>query len=89
MQLHELQPVYPNRSRIRIGRGGKRGNTSGRGQKGQKSRAGRRIRPAQRDLIQRMPKLRGVKNKPKGRGKSKKVLKVKQNNPVNSPRYAK
>lgn len=65
MQLHELQPNHGYADRKRIGRGGKRGNTSGRGQKGQKSRAGRRIRPAERDLIQRLPKLRGVKNKPK------------------------
>lgn len=48
----------------RIGRGGKRGKTSGRGQKGQKSRSGHRIRPAERDLIIRLPKLRGYKNKP-------------------------
>lgn len=36
---------------------------SGKGQKGQKSRSGRRMRPAERDLIQRLPKLRGIKNK--------------------------
>ena len=44
----------------RIGRGGKRGTTSGRGTKGQKSRSGHRIRPAIRDLLQRLPKLRGL-----------------------------
>lgn len=49
----------------RIGRGGKRGTTSGRGTKGQKSRAGRRIRPALRDLIIRIPKRRGFRNKTK------------------------
>lgn len=43
----------------RIGRGGKRGNYSGRGIKGQKARAGRRIRPALRDFILRLPQLRG------------------------------
>jgi len=48
-----------------VGRGGKRGTTSGKGQKGQKSRAGHRIRPAIRDLLLRIPKLRGFKNKPK------------------------
>jgi large subunit ribosomal protein L15 len=47
-----------------VGRGGKRGTTAGRGQKGQKSRAGRRIRPAVRDLLLRLPKKRGFKNKP-------------------------
>jgi len=77
MQLHELQPDSPNKTRKRIGRGGKRGTTSGRGQKGQKSRAGRRIRPAERDLIQSLPKLKGVKNKPKVNRKQRKKLKGK------------
>jgi large subunit ribosomal protein L15 len=65
MQLHELKPFHPNKKQRRVGRGGKRGTTSGRGTKGQKARAGHRIRPAERDLIQRLPKLRGFKNKPK------------------------
>lgn len=64
MQLHQLQPTIKSRNKKRIGRGGKRGTYSGRGQKGQKSRAGHKIRPAERDLIQRLPKLRGFKNKP-------------------------
>lgn len=64
MQLHQLQPKYKNKAKKRIGRGGKRGTYSGRGIKGQKARAGRSIRPAERDLIQRLPKLRGFKNKP-------------------------
>jgi large subunit ribosomal protein L15 len=64
MQLHQLKPTIKSRKKKRIGRGGKRGTYSGRGQKGQKSRAGRRIRPAERDLIQRLPKLRGFKFKP-------------------------
>lgn len=65
MQLHELQPTYPNKSRRRIGRGYTRGKKAGKGQKGQRSRAGHSIRPAEKDLIQRLPKLRGVKNKPR------------------------
>ncbi len=65
MLLHELKPNNPLKNkRARVGQGGKRGNTSGRGQKGQKSRSGHRIRPAERDLIIRLPKLRGYKNKP-------------------------
>ncbi|MCL4392267.1 uL15 family ribosomal protein [Patescibacteria group bacterium] len=68
MQIHELKPKHALRKEKRIGRGGKRGTTSGGGQKGQKSRAGHKIRPAQRDMIQRLPKLRGVKNPPKKRG---------------------
>jgi large subunit ribosomal protein L15 len=64
MKLHELTSINAKRVQ-RIGRGGKRGNTSGRGTKGQHSRAGRRIRPAERDLIMRIPKMRGFRNKPK------------------------
>ncbi len=74
MQLHELRPQYKNKDKKRIGRGGGRGNYSGRGQKGQRSRAGHKIRPAIRDLIRRLPKLRGFKNKPKGIHKSKKKV---------------
>ena len=48
----------------RIGRGGKKGNYSGRGIKGQKARSGRKIRPAERDIILKLPKLRGIKFKP-------------------------
>ncbi len=63
MKLHSLTSIQKRSQRI--GRGGKRGSYSGRGQNGQKSRAGRRIRPAERDLIIRLPKLRGFRNKPK------------------------
>jgi len=63
MQLHELKPIHPKKRRKRIGRGGKRGTYSGRGVKGQKARAGRRLKPAIRELIKRYPKLRGYKFK--------------------------
>ncbi len=63
MQIHNLR--NPNKkNKKRVGRGGKRGTYSGRGQKGQRARAGHRIRPAIRDLLIRIPKLRGVKHKP-------------------------
>ena len=63
MLLHELKPNHPLKKRkTQVGRGGKRGTTSGHGTKGQKSRSGRRIRPAERDFIQRLPKLRGSGN---------------------------
>lgn len=66
MQLHEIKPKHELKAKKpRVGRAGKRGTTSGKGQKGQKSRSGRRIRPAERDYIQRLPKLRGLKNKPR------------------------
>ncbi len=64
MQIHQLKPEHTPKEKKRVGRGGKRGTTSGKGQKGQKSRAGHRIRPAERDLIQRLPKLKGAKNNP-------------------------
>ena len=64
MLLHEI-PSSNKNAQPRVGRGGKRGTTSGRGTKGQGAHAGRRIHPAVRDLIQRLPKLRGYKNKPK------------------------
>ncbi|PIW97597.1 50S ribosomal protein L15 [Candidatus Jorgensenbacteria bacterium CG_4_8_14_3_um_filter_38_10] len=64
MQLHQLQPIHKNKVKKRIGRGGKRGTYSGRGQKGQKARAGAKIKPAERKLFLKLPKLRGVKNKP-------------------------
>lgn len=62
MQLHELRNFLKRRIK-RVGRGGKRGTTSGRGEKGQKARAGHKIRPGERDLLMRLPKLRGVKHK--------------------------
>ena len=59
MQLHQLQPNTIRKVAKRIGRGGKRGKTSGKGGKGQTARAGGRPRPEMRDTIKRLPKLRG------------------------------
>ncbi len=59
MQLHNLQRNNPNKKARRVGRGGKRGKTSGRGMKGQKSRAGTSGRPEMRDIIKKLPKMRG------------------------------
>lgn len=59
MQLHELQPRAPRQTAKRIGRGGKRGKTSGRGHKGQTARAGNSTRPEMREHIKKLPKLRG------------------------------
>lgn len=59
MQLHELQSHQTKKTAKRIGRGGKRGKTSGRGHKGQKARAGNSTRPEMRDIIKKLPKLRG------------------------------
>jgi large subunit ribosomal protein L15 len=65
MQLHQLKPIHKLKKRKRVGRGGKKGTYSGRGIKGQKARAGRRLKPAIRELIKRYPKLRGYKFKSK------------------------
>lgn len=59
MQIHELKTKTQRKAKKVVGRGGKRGKTSGRGTKGQKARAGHRIRPMLRDNIKKIPKLRG------------------------------
>ncbi len=59
MQIHDLKPVHENTPVMLVGRGGKRGKTSGRGTKGQNARAGHKNRPEMRDFIKRIPKLRG------------------------------
>ncbi|MBU6214232.1 50S ribosomal protein L15 [Patescibacteria group bacterium] len=59
MQLNTLQPRTKNKKNPPVGRGGKRGKTSGRGGKGQTARAGHHIRPEVRDLIKKLPKRRG------------------------------
>lgn len=59
MQIHNLKRRTKNKKRATVGRGGKKGKTSGRGTKGQKARAGHKIRPEIRDVIKRLPKLRG------------------------------
>ncbi len=59
MRIHELKRKVKNQKHILVGRGGKRGKTSGRGGKGQTARAGHKARPVMRDIIKKMPKLRG------------------------------
>jgi ribosomal protein L15 len=59
MQLHQLKPTTKRKTSKRIGLGGKRGKTSGRGGKGQTARAGNSMRPEMRDFIKKIPKLRG------------------------------
>lgn len=59
MQFHNLKRNKTNRKAKQVGRGGTRGKTSGRGTKGQNARAGRKKRPEMRDIIKRLPKLRG------------------------------
>jgi len=61
MQSHELKRRTPNKKTPKVGRGGRRGKTSGRGHKGQKARTGHSIRPEIRDMIKKIPKKRGYK----------------------------
>lgn len=63
MQLHQLLSTQKQKTKKRVGRGGKRGTYSGRGIKGQKARAGRKLRPEWRDVLKRIPKKRGYKFK--------------------------
>lgn len=59
MQINTLKRNTPNKKRMIVARGGKRGKTSGRGGKGQSARAGNKRRPEWRDIIKKLPKLRG------------------------------
>lgn len=59
MQYNELQRNTATATKRRIGRGGKRGKTSGKGHKGQKARAGNSSVPQMREIIKKLPKLRG------------------------------
>lgn len=59
MELHSLMRPVHHKSARRVGRGGKRGKTAGRGTKGQKARAGNKRRPEMRDTIKKLPKRRG------------------------------
>ncbi len=63
MQIHQITKSAANRVARRIGRGGKRGTYSGKGIKGQKSRAGAKMRPAEREILKKIPKLRGYRFK--------------------------
>lgn len=57
--MHNLFRIHKNKKSAQVGRGGKRGKTAGRGTKGQKARAGHKIRPEFRDIIKKLPKMRG------------------------------
>jgi large subunit ribosomal protein L15 len=61
MELNTLKRQHPNKKSRQVGRGGTRGKTSGRGGKGQTARAGNKRRPEIRDIIKKLPKLRGYR----------------------------
>lgn len=59
MQTNNLVRKTKNKKVKLIGRGGKRGKTSGRGTKGQWAHGSHGVRPELRDTIKKFPKLRG------------------------------
>lgn len=65
MQIHQLS-IAKRKRRKRIGRGGKRGTTSGRGSNGQKSRSGASVDPlfegGRSTFLERLKKVRGFKS---------------------------
>ncbi|MCB0130365.1 MAG: 50S ribosomal protein L15 [Caldilineaceae bacterium] len=70
MKLHDLRPAEGStqkRKRVGRGTGSGKGKTSGRGTKGQNSRAGGGVRPGfeggQLPLVKRLPKMRGFNNR--------------------------
>jgi large subunit ribosomal protein L15 len=59
MQTNTLKAKTKRITSARVGRGGTRGKTSGRGMKGQNARSGHKKRPEMRDLLKKLPKRRG------------------------------
>ena len=59
MQTHQIKRTHKLKKAKQIARGGRRGKQAGRGGKGQTARAGNSVRPALRDEIKKLPKLRG------------------------------
>lgn len=79
MQSHGVKRNTKQAKHVQVGRGGRRGKTSGKGHKGQKARAGKKIRPELRDAIKKIPKLRGRgKNMNTSRKIACKVVKLSQ-----------
>ena len=65
MQIHQLK-LKKRKKRKTIGRGGKRGTYSGRGNKGQKARSGGNVDPlfegGRSSFVERLKKVRGFKS---------------------------
>ena len=86
MQFHNLRAKTKRKYAQQVGRGGTRGKTAGRGTKGQNARAGHKKRPELRDIIKRIPKLRGrgkssLKSfRPKAQGKELQALLLRKKN---------
>lgn len=67
MQLHQIKSNHPRPDRKRVGRGGKRGTYSGKGQKGQKARSPIKpdFRGGNAPIWKLFPKQRGASKKTK------------------------
>lgn len=65
MQIQDLKPKIKRQKRKRVGRGGKRGIYSGRGNKGQKARTNHRLKLKRigSGLSRHLPKLGGFKSR--------------------------
>ena len=64
MQIHKIKKPLNKKTKKRVGRGGKRGTYSGKGLKGQKSRAGgKKFQPIIRLFVKRYPKKKGYRFK--------------------------
>ena len=74
MQLHQLKPIHKFKKPKRVGRGGKKGTYSGGGVKGQKSRAGKKLKPIIDEIIKKYPKLRGYRFKSNPKNKKSKMV---------------
>jgi large subunit ribosomal protein L15 len=74
MQLHQLKPIHKFKKPKRVGRGGKKGTYSGHGIKGQKSRAGKKLKPIIEEIIKKYPKLRGYRFKSKVKSQKSKIV---------------
>ena len=61
MQTHTVKRNIKEKKHTQLGRGGRHGKTSGRGGKGLTARAGFKRRPALKDAIKKIPKLRGYR----------------------------
>jgi large subunit ribosomal protein L15 len=73
MQLHQLKPIHKPKKKKRLGQGDRFAGR-GSGTRGQKARAGRKLKPVIRVLIKRYPKLRGYRSKLKIKNEKLKIL---------------
>lgn len=87
MQINTLKIKTPKKKKKTIGRGGKKGTYSGKGNKGQKARSGAKVDPlfegGRSTLIDHMKKKRGFKSL-LAKATTVNILKLEENFPDNS-----